>query len=127
MTEPSDDFDETKATPTTDPTPTGTFGPAPTDTFDTTPTGTFDTTPTATFDAAPTGTFGPVPTATFDTTPAAMSGAAPAGWYPAPTMPAHHRFWTGYAWSGSVFPSGPSSPQWAPSIQSPAGPVAKPA
>ena len=44
-----------------------------------------------------------------DTTDAGGT-AAPAGWYPDPWTPDHHRYWTGEAWSASVFPSGPAPP-----------------
>jgi hypothetical protein len=105
MTEPGDDLDDTQ----------------------TAPTHAFDPAPTRAFDPAPTHAFDPAPAAEFRATPAASSAAAPPGWYPDPSVPDHHRFWTGYAWSGSVFPSGPSNPQWAPSIPRTAEPVAKPA
>ena len=33
-----------------------------------------------------------------------------AGWYPDPWSDGQHRYWTGAAWTGDVFPSGPTGP-----------------
>ncbi len=41
--------------------------------------------------------------------PTQRASGVPAGWYPDPWIPDHHRYWTGEAWSGHAFPSGPAS------------------
>jgi hypothetical protein len=50
--------------------------------------------------------------------------AAPAGWYPDPSQPGHHRYWTGAIWTPYVFPSRSPGPEWAPVAAEPEQPIA---
>jgi len=48
-------------------------------------------------------------------------GAGPtAGWYPDPWFTGQHRFWSGRAWTGDVFPDGPAGSTAAPVVPRPA-------